>query len=154
MRIKILGSVVIVGIQSFALPVIRSKRSITSAHLDSCSHLLSTQHVYYTPHLVRGELLVFIEDHERVFEHGLHHTGLHAGIAASAEAHRTAHHGGCKANGQTSDIHAVVFAVFHDAGEMQGDGADGGVVRVGEGVDDGVQGVAAGGWVFDFFETS
>lgn len=40
-------------------------------------------------------------------------------------------------------VHAVDVGVVHDAEQVEGEGSEGGVVWVGEAVDDGVEGVAA-----------
>jgi hypothetical protein len=40
-------------------------------------------------------------------------------------------------------VHPVDVGIVHDAIEMERHGTEGGVVGVGEGIDDGVQGVAA-----------
>lgn len=61
-----------------------------------------------------------------------------------------AHECGTEDDGQVVGVHAIDVGGLDDAVEVQAEGAEGGVVGIRQGVDDGVQGVATDNVVVGF----
>lgn len=99
------------------------------------------------PHL--PDISILIEDHKGVLQHRLYNASLRALVTSLPQSHSTHHHGRCKADGQALRGHAVAFVMFLDTRQVQHDGAYGGVVGVGQSVDDSVYGIAASGGVIN-----
>lgn len=64
----------------------------------------------------------------------------------------TSHQSRAKYDGEIVYAHAVLGLMFLDLVEVEGDGSEGGVVGIGEGVYYGVERVAAKGFVFVFWK--
>lgn len=86
--------------------------------------------------------LILIEDLVRILQDGIDDADLPASIGDIA-ARSGAHEGRPEDDGEVLGVHAVDGGVLGDAVQVQGQGAQGGVVGVGQPVDDGVQAVAA-----------
>lgn len=91
---------------------------------------------------MRPGRLVLVEDLVRVLQDGVDNLDLPPGVL-DGPPRVGAHEGGAEDDGEVVRVHAVDVRGLDDAVEVQAEGAEGGVVGVGEGVDDGVEGVPA-----------
>lgn len=87
----------------------------------------------------------------RVLQYRIHDSHLPPSIR-DVRPRRRAHEGGPKHNGQVLRAHAVCRRVLDDAMQVQGQGAQSGIVGIWQAVNDGMQGVAADNVVFVFYE--
>lgn len=96
---------------------------------------------------------ILIENLICILQNCINHLDLPARIGNS-RTRIGSHESRTEYDGQVMRVHPVDVGVVHDAIEMERHGTEGGVVGVGEGIDDGVQGVAADNVVvvFCFYE--
>lgn len=95
-------------------------------------------------------LIIIIKNLIRILQNRIHRPNLPPRIR-DIRPRRGAHKGRSKHNSKILRAHAVGRRVLDDAVQVQGDGAQGGVVGVREVVDDCVEGVAADYVVFVFW---
>lgn len=115
------------------------------------THLAATQSAPLTPAHHFRPLIIIIKDLIRIQQNRLHHAGLEPRVADIRPRRGAgAHERRAKYDGEVLRAHAVGAGIVHDAVQVQRQGAQRGVVGVGQAVDDGVQRIAADGFVFVF----
>lgn len=92
---------------------------------------------------------ILIENLVRVYQDCVNDLDLPAGIC-NGGAGIGAHEGGAENDGQVVRVHAVNVRVVDDAVQVEHEGAEGGIVGVGQAVDDGVKIVSANDFIFVF----
>lgn len=100
-----------------------------------------------SPPALSPTLIIVIKNLIRIQQNRLHHAGLEPRVA---DIRPRAHERRAKDDGEVLRAHAVGASIVHDAVQVQRQGAEGRVVGVGQAVDNGVQRVAADGFVFVF----
>lgn len=98
-------------------------------------------------------LSILIKDLVRVYQDCVNDLDLPACICDSGAGIR-AHERGTEDDGQIVGVHAVDVGVVNDAVQVEHEGAEGGIVGVGQAVDDGVEVVSADDFVFVFYSWS
>ena len=91
--------------------------------------------------------IIIIKNLIRILQNRIHNPDLPPRIRNTRPG-GGAHERRAEDDGQVLGAHAVRRRVVDDAVQVQGQGAEGGVVRIGQAVDDGVEGVAADDVVF------
>jgi hypothetical protein len=94
--------------------------------------------------------LVIVEDLVGIIQDRIDDPHLPTGIL-DIRARVRAHEGRTEDDGKVGRVHPVCEGVFLHAIQVQGQGAQGSVVGVGKGVDDGVEGVSSNDVVFVFY---
>lgn len=101
--------------------------------------------------MMRGERLILVEDLIGALEDGIDDLDLPPSVGDGLGG-ISAHQGRAKDDGEVVRVHAVDVGVVHDAGQMQTESTEGGIVWIREVVDDGMEGVSAYNVIIVFWQ--
>lgn len=127
---------------------VRNGRSAANAKMLFC-YRSETEKTLMREMQQQDRLLV-VEDLVAVLQNSVNDLDLPARVG-DAGTRVGSHDGGTEDDSEVMRVHAVDVRVFHDAVEMEGEGAQRGVVGIGQAVDDGVKGVTADNIVVVFW---